>query len=246
MQGMQGLQNQQGMHGMQSQQNMPVPPTVAAAEFRRVNKGLPDGVRYEPLDDQTMKLLQDNGHIPKPPANPAAPSPPAQNMSAPQMHQPPPMIPLPLTPMSPAPQALPAPPKTITLLSEEIAHTLEDLSQDERNAHVFYSHFSENASNDSLKQALDTLAKDSETRLKQYINLIATHFDRQYTPRETEINTNLSIAEAINLALTEENKALVTLGNLLDQAANTEAESSISRIISRKLIANQLLATLQR
>ncbi|MCL1878372.1 MAG: hypothetical protein FWF80_05905 [Defluviitaleaceae bacterium] len=33
-------------------------PAVAAEQFRRANKNLPDGVRYEPLDEETMKILR--------------------------------------------------------------------------------------------------------------------------------------------------------------------------------------------
>ena len=41
-------------------------PEKAAEFFRRRNQTLPDGVRYEPLDDETMRLLMDNGHITQP------------------------------------------------------------------------------------------------------------------------------------------------------------------------------------
>jgi len=33
-------------------------PESAAARFQNANKGLPDGVRYEPLDEETMKILR--------------------------------------------------------------------------------------------------------------------------------------------------------------------------------------------
>jgi hypothetical protein len=34
-------------------------PASAAEQFQRVNKNLPDGVRYEPLDDETLKILRE-------------------------------------------------------------------------------------------------------------------------------------------------------------------------------------------
>ena len=40
-----------------------VSPEAAANKFRTINQGLPDGVRYEPLDEETIRLLKDNGHI---------------------------------------------------------------------------------------------------------------------------------------------------------------------------------------
>ena len=41
-----------------------VPPETAADQFRKINQGLPDGVRYEPLDEETMRLLKEHKHIP--------------------------------------------------------------------------------------------------------------------------------------------------------------------------------------
>ncbi|MCL2187987.1 MAG: hypothetical protein FWB87_04405 [Defluviitaleaceae bacterium] len=52
-----------------TQPAMPTPtaPETAVAQFQRVNKSLPDGVRYEPLDEETLRLLRENGHLPSPP-----------------------------------------------------------------------------------------------------------------------------------------------------------------------------------
>lgn len=199
-----------------------VPPEKAAAEFRRVNKNLPDGVRYEPLDDETMRLLRDNGHIPKTPALPSPPSP-----------QLPPVQPEP--PKNQTPEKIPA----------NIRETLENLSQDERNAHIFYSHFAEIAEAEPTKKALANLAKDSEVRQNQYQSLIETHFNNTYTPKETKINTSIPIHDAIALALIEENKSLTTLGNILDQATFADFEKIIQRIINKKIISHQILMTIQ-
>ncbi|MCL2841382.1 MAG: hypothetical protein FWE05_11495 [Defluviitaleaceae bacterium] len=201
-------------------QPMPVPPEAAAAEFRRVNKALPDGVRYEPLDDETMRLLQDNGHIPKNPITTSS--------------QP--------APVDKLPEKLE---NTSVIFPESLCNILENLSQDERNAHIFYTHFAESSEHEPIKKALATLAKDSEQRQNQYISLISTHFNHNHTPKEIKINTNIPIADAITLALTEENKSLVTLGNLLDQVVNTDLEQIIQRIINKKIIAHQILMTIQ-
>lgn len=123
---------------------------------------------------------------------------------------------------------------------------MESLAQDERNAHMFYSHFAENTENESIKKSLSAMAKDSEARLNQYLSLIAKHFNRAYTPKETKVNTSIPTVKAINLALTEENKSLITLSGLLDQLANTELEKIIQRIISKKIISHQLLITIQK
>ena len=46
-------------------QSAPPSPQTAAEQFRRVNKSLPDGVMYEPLDDEIMQILKDSGKLPQ-------------------------------------------------------------------------------------------------------------------------------------------------------------------------------------
>lgn len=41
-----------------AQQTQAASPAAAAEQFTRVNSNLPDGVRYEPLDEETMKILR--------------------------------------------------------------------------------------------------------------------------------------------------------------------------------------------
>jgi len=119
------------------------------------------------------------------------------------------------------------------------------LAQDERNAHIFYTHFSTHSQDINAKGVLATLAKDSQTRLEQYTTLLSQHFDCEFTPNDTNINTSIPLADAITLALTEESKALITLGNLLE-AADYSIEKILERVISRKIVGQQLLLTLRR
>jgi len=54
------IPNQQNPHPpmIPNQQNSSQNPQTAAERFQQKNKGLPDGVRYEPLDEETMKILR--------------------------------------------------------------------------------------------------------------------------------------------------------------------------------------------
>ena len=250
----------------------PVPPEKAAEQFRRINQSLPDGVRYEPLDDETMRLLRDNGHLPKLPplqTTPQKPAVPSQNHPAahaappsPQPGNTPPLAKIPMqssprTPMippeaatlttpPPPPAAVPAPEEippepVMPKLPPEIADIVEGLAQDERNAQIFYSHVSQNAPTDTTKKSLASLAKDCESRLSQYTSLLSDIFGRNFIPEEKDINIHLEFPEAVSLAISEENNALITLGDLLDQVADTEAERPVQRVINKKVIAHQIL-----
>jgi len=271
------------------QQNaQPLPPQQAADQFRRVNKSLPDGVRYEPLDDETMRLLRDNGHLPDvaqqqtqtqripPQAHPQTAQATHQLQEQPQhINTRTPMVPqsqLPeefnsqLPPMIPQPQVPPEfsnsqmiPPsqsasefssmlntESFKPLTPEVSITLEALAQDERNGQVFYGHFSRLAPNAEIKEALAGLSKDCGARLRQYAGMLADHFKRQFFPEETEINTNMEYKKALELALLEENKALVSVANLLEQVSDTSIEKTIQRMLCKKIIGHQLLLSLRQ
>lgn len=221
-------QQQPQMPPMQQPQQMMPPPSPpspenAAQHFRNINKNLPDGVMYEPLDDDIMQLLKDNGHLAKPqPKNPPAPP-----------HTPP------ATAQSPPPQTPPT-----TIVSSEIVKTIENLTQNERNAQVFYTGISHFSPTEEIQKSLFLLAEGSKSRTSQYVNILHTHFDSKFTPQEKEINTNLSFEDAISLAIIEENKALSTLCSLLDQAEGTSLERQIERIISKKVVSHQILLTI--
>ncbi|MCL2387666.1 MAG: hypothetical protein FWC89_09000 [Defluviitaleaceae bacterium] len=290
-------------------------PEKAAEQFRRVNKSLPDGVRYEPLDDEIMQILREKNPKllesvqPQPPqsfAANASPSPmpqippPVQQMQSssqvgdspqislaesvkeynptaatvpvaavkppetrtpmipPQPPAPPPspMIPIPqsvqtpapafTTPLEPTPIVSEATKPPAQTLPKEVAKIFKLLAQDERNSNVFYSYFAENSPTETIQMTFATLSKDSQSRLEQYTTLLKRHFNQQFSPSETEIITEMEISEALHLALSEENKGLLALGNLLELTADTEAEKPLNRILNKKIIGHQMLLTAQR
>ncbi|MCL2576801.1 MAG: ferritin-like domain-containing protein [Defluviitaleaceae bacterium] len=222
------------------------PPEKAAEQFRRMNRTLPDGVRYEPLDDEIMQILRQNNIVknlqpaaqmpetpPTPPAPPTSPTPPAPSTSQPFSAR---------TPMIPFQPPAPAPSQT---LPPETAETLKRLAQDERNAFILYTHFAENEQEEKIKEPFAILAKDSKSRLELYTTLLEQDFKENFIPQEAEINTEIEISDAITLALSAENKGLIALGNLLDLTADTSAEKSLGRVLNRKIIGHQLLLSLK-
>lgn len=204
----------------------PISPENAADQFRRINKGLPDGVHYEPLDKDTLRLLKDNGHIP---TNEPATQPTTPTLPTPQIPHAPSLT-------TATPQPLPA--------THEIAKTIESLAQDERNAFVFYSNLARHAENKETAETLTALSADCAARLKQYLAILTKHFSNSFKPLETEIDIKLDFDKAVSLALSEENKALINLGHLQDKIADTPIETPLQRVVNKKIIAHQLLCSL--
>ena len=243
----------------------------AVAQFRRANKGLPDGVRYEPLDDNTMRLLREHGHLPAAeptvPAqhNPAAaPVPVPHNPTAPpSSHMPnnqalppammadPPTAQPTVSPWQasaitepPSPQNTwqsPTPPAADTQERQNIISIIENLIQDERNAQIFYSHLATTATAQATESAISDIAGDCANHAQQFTQLLLNQFGRGFAPVEAEINTGLRFADALSLALVEENRSLRVLAELLEQIDNAASEKIIQRVINKKIVNyNQL------
>jgi len=234
-------------------------PEQAVKQFRRANQGLPDGVRYEPLDETTMRLLRENGHLPPAPEPPssATSTVPSAMPSATPSAMPSPVIMPPATPqlpimaeqLSPQPQA--TPPVTLAPQGEaphsaheqqSIISIVEGLVQDERNAQIFYSHFALSTENRVIATALDEIANDCHRHTQQLTGMLTNQFGVGFVPIEAEINTVVDLQGALTLALMEENKTLRALAELLDTINNSDAEKIIQRIINKKIVNyNQLI-----
>ncbi|MCL2405367.1 MAG: hypothetical protein FWC92_07460 [Defluviitaleaceae bacterium] len=209
----------------------PPSPQQAANQFRRTNKGLPDGVRYEPLDEDTMRLLREHGHLPPVPETQDAQPPMQQPLAPVSAHIPPPSplgVPLPQQTAASIPQ-LTAPEM------EPIIKIIKELIQDERNAHIFYSHLAKSAMGQPIEPALTNIASDSVKHTQKFTHILTSQFNSSFEPAEAEINTGLEIKDALTLALQEENASLRTLAELHESVANTESERVIQRIINKKI-----------
>jgi len=247
-------------------------PEQAAQKFRRVNQSLPDGVRYEPLDEDTMRLLRDNGHLPAasgtgpssnplsvapgmgPPtspatprmgltASPAAPGMPSHSTSSPatspqslvSQHTAP--------PVGTHPSAGPAHSQPTYHDQDKIIKILHDLIQDERNAHVFYFHLATTVTVQHMVSGFNDIASDCLSHIRQLSHVLSSQFGSNFTPVETEINTGLELQNALALALVEENRLLRILAELLDTVSSTESEKIIQRVINKKIVNYNHLAS---
>jgi len=221
-------------------------PEQAAQQFRRVNRGLPDGVRYEPLDEDTMRLLREHGHLPKEPEPsattthhqaPVLPSQGGPTSSQNQLQLPPTGVQSGFHPQIPSSTAsqLPTPDQ------QSIIDAIEGLIQDERNANIFYSHLAISTNSETIAFALNNIAKDSNRHIQKLTEAIIAQFGRGFTPMEAEINTGLEMQSALALALGEANKTLRNLAELLDRVNNSELEKILQRMINKKIVNyNQL------
>jgi len=217
-------------------------PEVAAEQFRRINKTLPDGVMYEPLDEDTMRLLKTTAQKQPPQSSPSLPHAPENtaeqfrriNKTLPDgvMYEP-----LDEGTMHALKPSTPQSSSSTT----EISNTLQRLAQDEHNAHIFYTRIAQNAPSNETKQSLIALANGCESRRSKYIQILSAQFNLTFAPAQKEINTKIPYSNAIQLAINEENKTLTTLTNLIDQIEGTPLEMQIQRMISKKILAHQIL-----
>jgi len=204
----------------------------AVTQFRRANQGLPDGVRYEPLDDTTMRLLRENGHLPPIESTPTNES--ISQIPSPQ---------LPSVPQDMQAQQTPPMPQSATAKEyQEAISTIEGLIQDERNAQVFYSHLAKSTEIKIVEAALTDIANDSSTHTRQLTKILANQYKTGFVPVEAEINTNLTIHDALALALSEENRSLRVLLNLLEGTEDPVSEKTLQLVINKKIVNyNQLV-----
>jgi len=163
------------------------PPITPAEHFQQVNRNLPDGVRFEPLDEETKAALRSLG-MDKPAPEPA---------------------PEPVTVSSP--ESAPAP----ALVSENDIPLLERLIQDEKNASVYYQYLSEIAPSDDLAIALKDIANNCEVRYQQYKQILQTRHGRAFEAVDKPVNTTIAFNPGIEMALLEEHKILEAMSELI-------------------------------
>jgi len=218
----------------------------AVTQFRRANQGLPDGVRYEPLDDTTMRLLREHGHLPA--AEPTPVDTPVSQVPTPQLPSMPQDIQTqqaPVMPQSdPTAQSISQeiPQSAATKGHQEAISTIEGLIQDERNAQVFYSHLAKSVDIKIIETALTDIANDSSMHTRQLTKILANQYKTGFVPMEAEINTSLATHDALALALSEENRNLRILVNLLEGTENPESEKTLQLVINKKIVNyNQLV-----
>jgi len=232
------------------------PPQSAAERFQQVNRGLPDGVRFEPIDAETKAALQKLGMAapqtpPTPPASTPTPAtapaipPNATPMTMPTTPFPPmstPTMPLPSGPIPTAAPPLSARaepstnPNAPPMSSPESAAMLERLIQDERNASIFYQYLSGIAPTGDFQEALRGIAKDCENHTTQLRQILQNLHGRAFEPKNTPINTGVGFDQGVEMAVIEERKVLEAMANLIDQLADNNSSYAMQNLLNKRMI----------
>jgi rubrerythrin len=187
-----------------------VPPPMGMAErLKQLNRNLPDGVHYEPLDANALRQLQSGAATPTPP-------PPE----------------LPFTPVPPTP------------FSEKTNALLVRLIQDERNSVVFYTHLAEDAPGEDIAESLKKIAEGCGQRQKTYGEMYQKLTGKEFTPKESKINTGIPFRDGVALALSEENKSVRALTDWLDSRPDSATAFTVQNIINKKIVNANLLSLL--
>ncbi|MCL2421652.1 MAG: hypothetical protein FWD03_07335 [Defluviitaleaceae bacterium] len=223
--------------------SQPLPPQTAAERFRQVNRGLPDGVTFEPLDEETKAALQKLGMAPSqspqtpssPPSPPQTPPVPATPSSMPFPSGPIPPMPMTATPITPKPETSNIQ-ETPAMSSPESAALLEQIIQDERNASIFYQHLSGISPSGEFQESLQGIARDCESHTTQLRQLLQKTHGRPFEPKNTPINTTVGFAQGVQMAVNEERKVLDTMAKLIDQLADSSDKYAVQNLLNKRMI----------
>jgi len=124
-------------------------PEIAANHIQQVNRGLPDGVRYEPIDDETKAALQKIQNMQN-----TAETPPAQEAVQPVSE-----------------------PVTRENTLHQSADLLKRLLQDEQNALQYYQYLSEIAPSEDLQKKLQEISQSCNGRSNTYRQMLQDDFN---------------------------------------------------------------------
>lgn len=188
-----------------------------------MNKPLPDGVRYEPLDAEMIKLINE---VKKPGQKP----PDQSNTLQEETKQDKEINDIVRT----APESVEMPgfpqdsPRTL-------ADKLEDFIQNERNAVLFYNYLSRRTTREDYRKALKDIGEESRKR-HEACNMIYKNLKGQeYLPKETEINNSVSFNLGISWAITEESRSIRELSRVFEDMEDERSARSISCLIYKKI-----------
>ena len=226
----------------------PPSPSTAAERFQQMNRSLPDGVRFEPLDEETKAALQKLRRAA--PAPSPTPSSTSQTPIAPAATPASSAVQMPMPSSIPAPPQMPAEtvhqnisaPKPIAgashaenqMPSPESAALLEKLIQDERNAMLFYQYLSGISPTADFRDNLHGIARDCEVRHSHYQQILQNIHGRAFEAKNTPINTLVDFDKGVEVAILEERRILETMAELIDQLGHKSG--SLQNMVNRRMI----------
>ena len=201
----------------------PPAPEDAAQRFRQVNRGLPDGVRFEPLDDETKAALERLGKI----QEEAVEEEVREEVREAKAIAP---------PRAPVPQPVPTPPVLVSQESTKSAEVLERLIQDERNASIYYQGLSGIAPAEDMQASLQAIAKDCEAWRGQYQQILQKLHEKTFEPKNTTINVTVQFDRGVEMAASEERKILESMAELIDHLEDRDSAKVMQNLINKRMI----------
>ncbi|MDR3240443.1 MAG: hypothetical protein LBT44_10240 [Clostridiales bacterium] len=208
----------------------PVPPTQTAPEAQAP---LPDGVRMEPLDENTWKLLQGAG------ATAASGAAVQSGVTAAKA----PALAAPSVGKSAgvAPPASPSAAAPGFAAKNSVARQLEDIMQDERNASVFYQYLSGTARREDYRDFLRKTGTESDRRHQLFNGLYQKWAPTAFQAKDADINTRVSFDDGISLAIVEEGNIIDKMNNIFESATDDKLSRTLFSQICHKIgVLNKL------
>ena len=218
--------------GPQTDKAPQLSPQTAAERFQQVNRGLPDGVVFEPLDNETRAVLQSIGitgqakpNIPPSVAKPN-PAPVATVVSSPAA----------ANTTVPVPGHKDEKPDGNNTASPESANMLEGLIQDEYNAAVYYKYLSGAAPSGDFQKKLQGIANDCEKRRGLYQSILKNLHGRGFEPKNNPVNTTVGFAQGMEMAVMEENKMLDAMTELMEHLTDRASIYTMQSLLNKRMI----------
>ncbi len=224
----QGAPQQQQQAQQQQQQN-------PAQQF---NQPLPDGVRYEPIDDKTIKELMKNIKID------------GGTGKSTEKKQDKPGESLTLPALEPAREEIKearaeAIPPVQTPAKEDEGSTLSQIIQNEYNGSMFYNYMASIAPKDEFRSIMSKISRHCRFREIAFNGLFTRLEGGNYTLKDIDINNTCTFRTGVALALKEEIGILDDYTNLYDSISDPSGVKIINVQILKKLVDISLLSYVQ-
>ena len=239
-------------------------PEAAAEHIQQINLDLPDGVRYEAMNEETqvaLQKIQGAQAVTQPPPPAPAPTPPVQappqtpEVAANHIQQVNRGLPDGVR-YEPIDEETKAALQKIQAIQnqnteetsseqveiiptpdpspQENTSLLKRLIQDEQNAYQFYQYLSEIAPLEDLQKKLQEISRVCHNRRNTYTQMLQDDFNAE----EIQINNTIQFAQGIAIALREETKILDNMAKLIEQSGN---DSNLQNLLNKRLILQNWL-----
>ncbi len=222
----------------QQQQSQQQPQQPQQNQGQQFNQPLPDGVRYEPIDDKTIKELMKNIKID---GGSGKSSDKKQDKSVESILQ------QPKESVKDEIAESPSQPQQAvqTPVKEEEGSTLSQIIQNEYNGSMFYNYMASIAPKDEYRMIMSKISKHCRFREIAFNGLYTRLEGGNYALKDVDINNICSFRTGVAMALKEEIKILDDYTNLYDTVNDPSGVKIINVQILKKLVDINLLNYVQ-